>query len=141
MRPVLLLAVLLLGAFGGCSAAPTSPSRAEWLDYRRVGGLAGWNDHLTIQENRSAVLTRSTGTFRFTVEQATFSALQRQLGDGDFEHLNATYLPSDPCCDQVDHTVRYREHTVRALDAAVPAALLPVLVTLGDIIVANGGPR
>lgn len=127
----------LLVVVAACAASPTAPTGAELLDYTRTGGFAGVDDHLVIEDDRSAVLTRKAGIAQFVVDQATFARIQADLRSSDFARLSPTYLPVNPCCDQIDHIVRYRGQSVRALDATAPAALKPLLLTLDVLIAAT----
>ena len=134
----LILGLLLLSL---CLAACGSPATSRPLvDYRRSGGIAGFDDHLVIQADGRAVLTRRGARHEFAVKREVLNDLSALLQEADFSRLRGEYLPASPCCDRFDYTVTYKGHSVHTMDGAVPEALAPVLQVLNQLIAESGLP-
>jgi len=76
MKDWILLAIvvaMLTGWLAGCSKASSSETLIE---YRRSGGFAGWDDHLVVEKDGEAVLTRKSERFEFTLNSDTTNRLQ-----------------------------------------------------------------
>ena len=138
MRIQILIAILL-AAFVAVSCGPT-PAPAFSLEYRRSGGIAGFDDQLVIDPQGNATLTRRGQTTQFVLEPETIAQLEIFLDQADFARLNAEYLPAQPGADLFEYTITYQDHTVRTADTAVPGALQPVLDALNRIVDAGGQP-
>jgi len=136
LRTIAVLSLLVL-TLPGCASGPTMPSPVGFVDYTRQGGLLGTDDHLTLSDDRSATLTRRGANSTFTLDAATFDRLREQLAAADFDHLDPAYGPEHACCDQFEHTLRYRNRTVRAIDGVAPERLSRVLAILSEIIAAR----
>lgn len=116
------------------------PARQVWLEYERSGGIAGFQDRLTIYADGQAVLNRKgvQTAFRLTTEE--MEQLKGALAAADFANLNESYLPADPCCDRFTYIIRSygatggEPHTVTTMDGTVPPQLTPVLEALNHLV-------
>ena len=131
------LATMSIGCLAGC----THVSSAEtWIEYRRSGGFAGLDDHLVIERNWGAILTRKSERYKFALDSATINRLQTLFEDAGFSKLRREYLPSHRGSDLFEYAVTYEGHTVRTMDGAVPPSLQPVLEALNHIVENQGAP-
>ena len=135
-RRCLLAAVLLL-AIAVAACAPTAPARAPGgplIEYRRTGGIAGFDDQLIIQADGRAELKRRDSEQTLVLSQAELQQLTAVLEQAQFDRLKAEYLPEEEGADLFDYVITYRGHTVHTQDTAVPGALEPVLAALNDLL-------
>ncbi len=140
MKDWILLAIvvaMLTGWLAGCSKASSSETLIE---YRRSGGFAGWDDHLVVEKDGEAVLTRKSERFEFTLNSDTTNRLQTLFEEAEFSQLRKEYLPSRQGSDLFEYVVAYKGHTVRTMDGAVPASLQPILEALNQIVESQGNP-
>jgi hypothetical protein len=111
------------------------------VTYQRTGGIAGFNDRLVIDENGHCLLQRKSTTTEFDLASEDSTRLRQLFKEADFFNLNSQYLPENIGADRFEYIITYRiadrEHTVRTMDGAVPAALEPVLSQLNQIISDN----
>ena len=115
-------------------APPVPPAtRPELVEYRRSGGIAGFDDRLTVYRDGSATLERVRGSSgRYRVGAEDLRALEQALEAARFPELRPEYLPDTPIADGFGHTITYRGRTVRTADGGVPARLEPVLRALSE---------
>lgn len=131
-RPVFIIAVLVLaGRLVGCTG---TGAPATLVDYRRSGGFAGVDDHVVIQENGQATLTRRAQQYEFVLDDDTMNQLQTLLDNAEFSKLRGQYLPTRQGSDLFEYLITHNGHTVRTMDTTVPEALQPVLELLNRII-------
>lgn len=137
MRPGLAFAILfaLVITLSGCG--DSTPATA--IDYRRTGGIAGFDDHLTIQPGGQATLTRRGAQATFTVDQATLKQLTTLLDKAGFSRLPAESL-AQRGADLFTYEITYQGRTVRTQDTAIPAALQPAIDLLNTLVQANAKP-
>lgn len=134
--PLLLVTSLLLaGWLTGCTRAASSGARIE---YRRSGGFAGLDDHLVIQEDGKAILTRKTGRSGFVVDDATMTRLRVLFDQAEFSKLRREHLPRRKGSDLFEYVITHKGHTVRTMDTAVPESLQPILEVLNQIVESDG---
>ncbi len=131
MRRYLSLAIVLVGLLAGC-ARPTASG--PLVEYRRTGGIAGFDDKLTIMADGSAEVSQRGKTAQFTLDAATAERLTSLFEKGGFASLRGEYLPSSNCCDLFDYQVTYRGKQVHTMDTAVPEQLRPILDELNRIV-------
>ena len=105
------------------------------VEYRRSGGIAGFDDRLVIRTDGAAHLSRRQATADFTVPPDTLERLRKLLGEVPLEGLRAEYLPprGQGGADLFEYVVTFRGKSVRCLDTAIPPELQPLLRLLGAI--------
>lgn len=134
------LAMIWMVAACGAPSAPSGETvDAVMLEYRRSGGIAGWNDYLVIHRDGRCTLQRREGQAEtFTLDQATLDALREAMAASQFFDLKPSYLPPRAVPDAFRYTITYqdsgRRHTVETSDGAVPPELAPVIDRLNRII-------
>lgn len=121
----------------GCWPANAADARIE---YHRTGGIAGLDEHLSIDAQNNATLKRGTTQETFGVDPQLAAQARQQLDQGNFTHLQPAYVPTNQCCDLMTYTITYKNHTIRTMDTAVPDDLWPALDTLNQIIEQHGQP-
>jgi hypothetical protein len=109
------------------------------LEYRRSGGIAGWNDHLVIYTDGQATLERKGGQSEtFVLDPETLDTLRKLMADSRFFEMKPSYLPQRTIPDAFRYVVTYqdgnRRHTVETSDGAVPPELAPIISQLNRII-------
>jgi hypothetical protein len=130
--------ILLLMLVAGCTMTPASPLLIE---YRRTGGIAGFDDQLTIFENGTATLTRRGGQeVRFILTDAELRNLSGLLQAAGFSDLDPEYPPAQPGADYFDYRITYQGKTVHAVDTGIPVRLEPVLRALNTIVGEHASP-
>ncbi len=106
------------------------------LEYYQTGGIAGFDDHLIVYGDGTALLTRFDTKSKITIKQQHFTRLIAQLDQA--EALNAlrasNYQPDNTCCDLVEYEIVYREKSIRLMDTAIPNTLQPLIGTLNEIV-------
>jgi len=113
---------------------------AALIEYQRTGGIAGFDDHLTIYADGWAALSQRGKESSLQLTQEQMDALKAAFAAANFKSLNETYLPADTCCDRFGYTVSYREspgeepHTVMVMDGTVPPELSPILEMLNRLV-------
>ncbi len=138
----LVLAAWLLATCGGGPIASGPAAQADVLvEYRRTGGLAGFDDHLTIQPDGAATLERKGQDPKtFSLDEEAVSTLRQVLNQADFSELEGQHEPGRAIPDALHYEVTYVRNTsrftVKASDGAVPEELAPALDML-DHIIAN----
>jgi hypothetical protein len=119
-------------ACAGCVDGDDSP---VFIDYQRTGGIAGFDDHLTIYENLTAATTRRSMVRNFTITTAEKNSLDQLFGDAGFLSLAAEYPSPSPGADYFTYVITYRGHTVRTEDTGVPTKLEPVIQRLNRYLI------
>lgn len=130
-----IVVAMLTGWLVGCTEASSSETLIE---YRRSGGFAGWDDHLVVEKNGEAILTRKSERYEFTLDSDTINHLQTLFEEAKFSQLRKEYLPSRQGSDLFEYVVIYKGHTVRTMDGAVPPSLQPILEALNQIVESQG---
>jgi hypothetical protein len=128
-----LLGVLVIALLVGCTETDQS-----FLEYRRQGGFAGLDDHLVIQSDGAATLSRGSISTTFNLPPDIITNLKRELAAANFSDLKREYLPAQSGSDRFEYRLTYHGHTVRTQDGAVPAGLQPILDTLNQLIQQQG---
>src|SRR5512135_1368435 len=124
-----LICLILMVLVTGCAG---SKKPDILIDYRRTGGLAGFNDHLTINMDGSAVLQRRNNQVQFTLDQGTLNRLEILFNNASFSKLKKNYSPAQPGADLFEYTLTYRGYTVQMMDTAIPEELQPILQSLNQ---------
>ncbi len=126
-----------LGLFG-LAACAVPPPQAAPIEYRRTGGIVGFNDHLTVAASGKATLTRRAGKSEFTLTSAELARLHDALQNAQFATLPADTRPSPLIPDSLSYEIAYQGRRVRTADGGVPKSLEPVLALLNGVIEAQG---
>ena len=120
--------------------ARIGPIGKAWLEYERTGGIAGFQDRLTVYEDGRAMLNRRGEETQFQLTAEQMGALKERFAAANFLSLNETYLPESTCCDRFTYTIHYRDlssggvHSVLAMDGSVPAELTPLLEAFNALV-------
>lgn len=111
------------------------------LSYHRSGGIAGFDDHLVIDDGGHCEIQRKQTKGEFTLEPNQLEHLISLLDEADFFSLNDTYLPTEAGADLIEYVITYDEEgekqTVYTMDGAIPDVLQPILDELAQIISSN----
>jgi hypothetical protein len=134
---LVLLVLLVMASLAGCTR---TQSPLTFIEYRRSGGFAGLDDHLIVNSDGEATLTRKAHRQEFVLDTDTVSRLQTLFDNAAFSELSSQYLPSRQGSDFFEYVVTYQGHTVRTMDTAVPQSLQPILELLNHIIESGGKP-
>lgn len=109
------------------------PIGGALAEYKRTGGIVGFNDHLVIQADGKATLTRRTGKFEFTL-----SAEQLKQTQAVFQIANFANLKEAPSRllvpDELSYVIVYQGKVFRTSDTQMPAELQPVLALLNGLV-------
>lgn len=145
--PLLIGCILILVLGAGCSSPPpddggTPPAPDILVEYRRTGGIAGFDDHLVVFENSQAIYTRreipgSTPAGIFYLSEKEMAELRRLLEEADFPALAPEYPAPVPGADYFTYSITYKGKTVTTETTGVPPALAPVIGEL-DYLLAEG---
>ena len=104
------------------------------IEFSRTGGFAGFDDHIAIYEDGSAVVTRKETTARMSLPDGTLQQLYTLFDQASFEELGDSYPAPTPGCDYFSYVIVFNGKTVTTEDTGVPSALEPVFAILGRII-------
>lgn len=140
---MLLVAVALSGCLGVKTPSvsrPTLPS--VFIDYKRVGGIAGFDDRLVIFDNGVAVISRKTVSTEIALNQSDLDRITRIFNEAQFSMLQGNYTARQGTADYFRYTISYHNKTVIAEDSAIHPSLQPVIDEMNRIInTANNGER
>lgn len=137
MKPFVgMLALVAVVAFlAACEGVGGS---APLIDYQRTGGIAGFDDHLTVQRDGVATLSRRAVETQFALGSDELGRLETLFAQAGFQKMRREYLPDQPGADRFEYRVTYKGHTVRTFDGAVPQALEDILDELNRIVATRG---
>jgi hypothetical protein len=134
-RAKYLICLFLVILLSGCIASK-KPGIA--IEYDRTGGLIGFNDHLTIDNEGNAVLIRKNAQTTFKLGAEVLKHLETSLNAAGFTMLNKSYSASQPGNDLIQYSITYNGYTVQMTDTAVPANMQPILDSLNQIVDNSG---
>jgi hypothetical protein len=134
---LIVVGTILAAWLASCAKTASSDTLVE---YSRMGGIAGLEDHLVVRASGQATLTRRDQRYEFALERETLSQLQALLDNAQFTRLSGEYLSSRPGADLFTYAITYRGHTVRSMDTAVPEVLQPALDLLNQTVASHGKP-
>ena len=122
------------------SATPSAslPTQPTPIDYQRSGGFIGVQDHLTIDLNGHATLTRRTSTTEFDLSPSDLGAIQAAFQTAGFAALPENPTPPAVAADGFSYVIMYQGHTVRTGDPSVPKQLESLTSTLNRMIDSGG---
>jgi hypothetical protein len=118
--------------------SPTVPMQPTPIDYQRIGGFAGLNDHLTVDLDGHVRLTRRTGNFEFDLSRDELGAIQAALQTAGWSLLPENSMPLGVPADGFSYTITYQGHTVKTADTAIPKQLEPAITSLNRLIDSKG---
>ncbi|RPJ53724.1 MAG: hypothetical protein EHJ95_01665, partial [Methanobacteriota archaeon] len=100
-RSILLLCVcfIVMAGLAGAGCTDNDGVSSVFIDYERTGGIAGFDDHLTIYENLTATVTRRSEVRNFTINSTEKSSLERLFGEAGFSSLAAEFPAPTPGAD------------------------------------------
>jgi hypothetical protein len=128
-------AVLLAGCVSPPSGGGGKPPAPDMLvEYRRTGGIAGFDDHLVIFSNGQAIYARRDGSGIFNLTRDELSALTNLLEAADFPALAPNYPAPSPGADYFSYAITYQGKTVTTETGGVPPALAPVIGQLDYLL-------
>jgi hypothetical protein len=132
---LLLVTVMASGCLGTKTPPAVSPAPpAIFLDYHRIGGIAGFDDRLVIFDNGAAVISTRAVSREFQVNQSERSTLDRLFREAGFETLQGNYTSRHGGADLMRYSISWQNRTVIAEDTAVPGELQPAIRELNAII-------
>lgn len=124
---------------------PTSPASTPTpssvlVNYHRSGGIAGFEDRLTIYYDGHCELQRKQVEREFILKPNQVDHLKGLLEKANFPSLKEEYL-APVGADLMEFFITYqvagKKYTVHTDDGAVPDALQPVIAELDQIIASN----
>ncbi len=128
-------AVLLAGCVSPPPGGGGKPPAPDMLvEYRRTGGIAGFDDHLVIFSNGQAIYARRDGSGIFTLSRDELSELTDLLAAADFPALAPDYPAPSPGADYFSYAITYQGKTVTTETGGVPPALAPVIGKLDYLL-------
>ncbi len=141
-RAILVILFIAVVSFAGCAeTTPVKPTTPQLptiiIDYQRIGGVAGLNDHLVIFGNGEAIVKTKTESTSFSMNQADLDNLISLLEKASFPALEDQYKAQHMGEDYFTYTITYQGKRVLLEDTAVPDTVEPVIVALNDIIAAS----
>jgi hypothetical protein len=120
-------------------SAESGESSGVWMTYHRSGGIAGFDDVLTIYENGSAKISRRGEIRNIRLTPGEIDAI-RVAGDvAGFPGLLPEYLPDGEGRDLFFYEITREGKAIMTADTAVPEELM-VLIDLLNGIVARVPP-
>jgi hypothetical protein len=115
-------------------------SPGVWMSYHRSGGIAGFQDDLTVYENGSAKISRRGEIRDIWLTPTEIDALRKAGDEAGFPQLSPEYLPGGEGRDLFFYEITREGKTVLTADTAVPEELV-ILIELLNEIVARIVPR
>lgn len=110
------------------------------ITYHRTGGIAGFQDDLTVYENGSARISRMGGVRVIQLNSKEFDAIRDASDETGFLMLSREYLPGGEGRDLFFYEITMDGRTVLTADTAVPEELVPLIELLNGIV-ARVSPR
>ncbi|MFQ5342327.1 MAG: protealysin inhibitor emfourin [Anaerolineae bacterium] len=137
----LILAAWLLATCGAPLATQSQGAATGdvLVEYRRTGGIAGYDDHLIVRTTGEATLEKKGGVRDiFTVDEDVVARLQQTVEDARIFDLKSEYRPAQVIPDAFTYRIAFqaegRRHTVETTDGAIPDQLVRVIDELNQII-------
>ncbi|MEI8331162.1 MAG: hypothetical protein WCF90_05875 [Methanomicrobiales archaeon] len=140
---MILVAIALPGCLGVKPPSVSSPTLPSvFVDYKRVGGVAGFDDRLVIFDNGAAVISRKTVSTDIALNQSDLDRITGIFNEARFSMLQGNYTARQGNADYFRYTIRYHNKTINAEDSAIHPSLQPVIDEMNRIInTANSGER
>ncbi|MBI5649124.1 MAG: hypothetical protein HZC40_01540 [Chloroflexi bacterium] len=130
------IVALIAGVMIGCASTPTPQSPAPTgvlVEYKRTGGIAGFNDHLSINADGKTTLTRRIGNFEFTITPEQIKQIQSVFDLAKFttlqEPASRLLVP-----DELSYVITYQGKAYRTSDTRLVNEIQPVMTLLNSIV-------
>jgi hypothetical protein len=106
------------------------------VDYKRTGGFAGFDDHLTVYENGAAVVTTKNGGNRYTLSSKELNDLTALFESSGFNSVSQQDLRMVKVSgnDFFYYSIDFRGHKLEANEYAFPESLEPVIERLNNLV-------
>jgi heat shock protein HslJ len=114
------------------SALAYEPS--EIIEYSRMGGYAGFDDHLVLSSDGSGTVTRKETVRSVQVPELVMRNLNTHIVAADFPSLNDRYPAPQEGADYFTYSLTCGGKTVVTEDTGVPAVLVPIINILNEIV-------
>jgi hypothetical protein len=114
-----------------------STSQNVFVHYERSGGIAGFDDQLTIYENQTAIVTTKSGGKTFTITPSEKADLVSLFDSSGFDSINQGDLPMYKIgagADLFSYVIEFRGHRIQAIELAIPESIHPVIDALDEIV-------
>lgn len=106
------------------------------VDYKRTGGLAGFNDHLTIYANGTSLVSTKNEENQYVLTSKEMNDLITLFESSGFNSLNqadlAMYKVSGN--DFFMYSIEFRGHKIEAIEYAFPESIDPVIERLNNLV-------
>jgi hypothetical protein len=111
------------------------------VDYKRTGGFAGFDDHLTVYENGAAVVTTKNGGYRSTLSSKEQNDLIALFESSEFNSVNQQDLRMVKVSgnDFFYYSIDFRGHKLEANEYAFPESVNPVIERLNTLVLQGTG--
>jgi hypothetical protein len=106
------------------------------VDYKRTGGIAGFNDHLTVYENGVTVVTTKNTENSYTLSSDEIKDIIDLFESSGFNSVNQQDLPMFKVSgnDFFMYSIEFRGHTLESIEYAFPDSLSPVIERLNNLV-------
>ena len=106
------------------------------VDYKRTGGLAGFDDHLTVYENGVAIVTTKNDENRYTLSSDEINDLIGLFELSGFDSVNQADLAMFKVSgnDFFFYSIEFRGHKIEAIEYAFPESVGPVIERLDNLV-------
>lgn len=137
---VILIAILIaLALLSGCTARPPlndekPPAPDIVVDYKRTGGIAGFQDRMVVFEDGTVSYARKDNAGTFKIPAGTLQGIRDLLENADFPALAPQYPAQSPGADYFFYSITYKGKTVTTETGGVPPQLEPVIRRLDALL-------
>jgi len=113
--------------------------KAVLVDYKRTGGLAGFDDHLTVYENGVTIVTTKDQGGRYMLSTDEMNDLISLFESSGFNSVNQNDLPLFKVSgnDFFSYSIEFKGHKIEAIEYALPESLNPVIERLNNLVLGN----
>jgi len=107
------------------------------VDYRRTGGIAGFNDHLTVYENGVTVVTTKNAENQYSLSSGEIKEIMDLFESSGFNSINQQDLPMVKVSgnDFFTYSIEFGRHSLKAIEYAFPESLSPVIERLNTLVI------
>jgi heat shock protein HslJ len=109
------------------------------VEYTRTGGFAGFDDNMVIYTDGSASVNRKESARMIMVDDTVLEELEGLLKSANFNSLEENYPADQEGADFFTYHLTCGGKTVVMEDSAIPAAIVPIIDILNEII-GNSAP-
>ena len=106
------------------------------VDYKRTGGFAGFDDHLTVYEDGAAIVTTKNDGNRYTLSSEEINDLIGLFESSGFNSVNQADLAMFKVSgnDFFFYSIEFRGHKIEAIEYAFPESVGPVIERLDNLV-------